>query len=179
MQYPALLLNATYEPLRVISWKKAIILVLLGKVEVLKEYEREIRGVSIRLKLPSVIRLLKYVKGNHNWITFSRQNVYLRDGFRCQYCGREFPSEELTCDHVIPRSRGGITDWSNVVTCCKSCNTKKGDRTPEEAGMRLLREPKRPVWLPFVHMSLKMEKLPSAWAEYLFVDHFKEIISRI
>lgn len=168
MRYPALLLNATYEPLKVISWKKAIVLVTLGKVEVIEEYDREIHSVSLSFKLPSVVRLLKYVKGRPNWIRFSRQNVYLRDGFRCQYCGREFPPQELTCDHVIPRSRGGKTDWTNVVTCCKSCNHKKGGRTPEEAGMTLLREPKRPQWLPFIHMSLKMKDPPASWYEYLY-----------
>lgn len=168
MHYPALLLNATYEPLKVINWKKAVILVLLGRVEVIEEYDREIRSVSFSLRLPSVVRLLKYVKGRPNGIRFSRRNVYLRDGYRCQYCGREFPPHELTCDHVIPRSRGGETDWTNVVTCCKECNHRKGGRTPEEAGMKLLREPKRPHWLPFIHLSLVQGKTPPSWHEYLY-----------
>ncbi|RLA94086.1 MAG: HNH endonuclease [Deltaproteobacteria bacterium] len=167
MQY-TLLLNATYEPLRVISWKKAVVLVILGKVEVIEEYDREIRSVSFSIKLPSVVRLLRYVRRGGAEVKFSRRNIYARDGYRCQYCGRQFPYDELTCDHVIPRSRGGRTEWTNVVTCCRECNHRKGGRTPEEAGMRLLRQPKRPAWLPFIRITIRMKNPPRSWLDYFY-----------
>lgn len=170
MRYPALLLNATYEPLRVVSWKKALVLVFLKKAEVIEEYDKEVRSVSSSFRLPSILRLLPYVKSRPPWVKFSRYNVYLRDGFRCQYCGEVLPPEELTCDHVIPRSKGGVTDWTNVVTCCKSCNYKKGGRTPQEAGMKLLREPSRPLWLPFIQMGLYLKELPSSWLDYFYCE---------
>ena len=136
-----LLLNITYEPLNIINWKKAITLLLLGKVEVLEEYGREIRSMSFTLRLPSVVRLLRMVRRPHAPVKFSRQNIYTRDKYSCQYCGTRLPPEELTYDHVVPKSRGGKTVWTNIVTCCMHCNRKKGGRTPAEARMTLIRAP--------------------------------------
>jgi len=163
-----LLLNATYEPLRIISWKKAIILVTLGKVEVIEEYDREIRSVSFTIKLPSVIRLLRYVRRKKSEVRFSRQNIYARDNYRCQYCGRKLSPDELTYDHVIPRSRGGRTEWTNIVTCCIECNKRKGGRTPEEAGMKLLRPPRKPEWLPLIRITISLKNAPRSWFDYLY-----------
>ena len=132
-----LLLNITYEPLRIINWKKAITLLCLGKVEVIEEYTREIHSVTFTLKLPSVVRLLRMVKRPKTPVKFSRQNIYARDRYRCQYCGNQYPTEELTYDHVMPKSRGGTTEWENIVTCCIDCNRKKGGRNPSEASMQL------------------------------------------
>ncbi len=162
-----LLLNSTFEPLKVVFWKKAIVMVLLDKVEVVEEYDRMIRGISFRLRLPAVIRLNRYIKKRTPIIKFSRQNLYLRDGARCQYCGTPFSVKELTYDHVIPRSKGGETDWTNVVTCCIRCNLKKGGRTPEEAGMALIRRPKAPIWIPLLTMSLGLKETPEPWKDYL------------
>lgn len=165
-----LLLNSTFEPLKVVHWKKAILLVLLGKVEVLEEYDRLIRGVRFSLKLPAVIRLRHFVQRRGLRVKFSRQNLFIRDRKTCQYCGEPFEPNELTYDHVIPRSKGGPTDWTNVVTCCTKCNLKKGGRTPEEAGMSLIRKPKVPIWIPLLNKSLGIEETPSLWRNYLYFD---------
>ncbi len=166
-----LLLNSTFEPLKVVNWKKAVIMVMLGKVEVLEEYERIIRGVSIALRLPAVIRLNHFIKERRTPIVkFSRQNLYIRDKGKCQYCGAPFEAKALTYDHVVPLSKGGQTEWTNVVTCCIGCNLKKGGRTPEEAGMLLIRKPKVPIWIPLLTMSLGIEKPPDPWKNYLYLN---------
>jgi 5-methylcytosine-specific restriction endonuclease McrA len=163
-----LLLNVTYEPLKVINWKRAVTLLIMGKVEVLEEYSKEIRSVSFSVKLPAVVRLLRLVKRPKAPVRFSRQNIYIRDRYICQYCGRKFPPEELTYDHVIPKSRGGRTVWANIVTCCVKCNSAKGGRTPSEARMRLIREPTRPSWLPFLRITVGLKDMPSSWRDYLY-----------
>jgi len=165
-----LLLNATFEPLMVISWKKAVVMVFLDKVEVVEEYERILRGVTFALRLPAVIRLTRYVRRKTPLVKFSRQNLYVRDSGRCQYCGVSFEQKELTYDHVIPRSKGGQTEWTNVVTCCTSCNLKKGGRTPEEAGMPLMRKPRVPIWIPLLIRSLGLDETPDPWKDYLYFN---------
>ena len=163
-----LLLNITYEPLRIINWRKAVTLLLLDKVEVLEEYGREIRSVSFTLRLPSVVRLLRFAKRPNTPIKFSRQNIYARDKYRCQYCGLRPPCEELTYDHVIPKSRGGKTKWTNIVTCCIKCNRKKGGHTPKEARMKLIRKPSCPKWLPAVKITVGYREVPRTWRDYLY-----------
>ncbi|MCD6307345.1 MAG: HNH endonuclease [Deltaproteobacteria bacterium] len=163
-----LLLNVTYEPLKIINWKKAVTLSILGKVEVLEEYGREIHSVSFTIRLPAVVRLLRMVKKPKTSVKFSRQNIYARDKYRCQYCGRRFPVEELSYDHVIPKSRGGKTVWSNIVTCCMTCNRKKGGRTPKEANMTLIRQPARPAWLPALRITVGFKEVPASWRDYLY-----------
>ena len=130
-----LLLNATYEPLKVVHWQKAITLWCQGKVEVISSYDREVRSPSFSFKLPSVIRLLRYIKIKRNidYVPFSRANIYARDDHSCQYCGKVFPTMDLTFDHVVPVAQGGRKDWENIVTCCVTCNRRKGGRTPAEA----------------------------------------------
>jgi len=147
-----LLLNSTYEPLRVVHWQKAIALLWQGKVEVLEVYDREVHGVSISFKLPSVMRLLKLVrlKDSHRAVKFSRINIFTRDGYTCQYCRSKFRTEELTFDHVVPIAKGGRKTWENIVTACWRCNNKKSGRTPKEAGMRLMKRPVKPRWSPIV-----------------------------
>ena len=163
-----LLLNITYEPLRIINWKKAITLLCLGKVEVIEEYGRDIHSVSFTIKLPSVVRLLKLVKKPKSPIKFSRQNIYLRDKYRCQYCGLQHPTEELTYDHILPKSRGGKTEWENIVTCCVGCNRQKGGRTPTEARMNLVRKPTRPSWVPAIKVTIGLKQIPQTWRDYLY-----------
>ena len=123
-----LLLNATYEPLKVVHWQKAITLWCQGKVEVISVYDREVRSVSFSFKLPSVIRLLRYIKIKRNidYVPFSRANIYARDDHSCQYCGEVFPTAELTFDHVVPVAQGGRKDWENIVTCCVSVQPPEG-----------------------------------------------------
>jgi 5-methylcytosine-specific restriction endonuclease McrA len=166
-----LLLNATYEPLKVVHWQKAITLWCQGKVEVISVYDdREIRSVSFSLKLPSVIRLLRYIKIKRNidYVPFSRANIYARDDHACQYCGTVFPTAELTFDHVVPVAQGGRKDWENIVTCCVACNRKKGGRTPAEAGMRLIRAPRRPDKAPAIRISVGLKNAPESWRDYFY-----------
>ena len=152
-----LLLNITYEPLKIINWKRAITLLLLDKVEVVEEYTRDIHSVSFTIKLPSVVRLLRLVKKPKTPVKFSRQNIYARDKYSCQYCGGRFSSEDLTYDHIIPKSRGGKTNFENCVTACKACNLRKGGRTPSEAKMYLQVKAYQPTISEFLR--LKFENL--------------------
>lgn len=165
-----LLLNATYEPLRVVPWKKAITLMWQGKVEVLESYDTHIRGISISIRLPAVIRLLKLVKlkESHHAVKFSRANIFARDKHRCQYCGQRFPTEELTFDHVVPISKNGRKAWENIVTACIRCNNRKSGRTPEEAGMRLIKAPEKPRWSPTLTITIGLKTLPESWRDYLY-----------
>lgn len=163
----ALLLNSTFMPLRVVSWKKAMILTALRKVEVIEEYHKTIHTVSLSIRLPSVIRLLRFVRPRNQEIRFTRYNIYLRDKGRCQYCGHQFNMRDLTYDHVIPRARGGLGSWENVVTCCRPCNLRKGGRTPLEAGMSLIRAPKRPKWLRPLDVTIGITWAPKSWQDYL------------
>jgi 5-methylcytosine-specific restriction endonuclease McrA len=165
-----LLLNATYEPLRVIPWKKAILLLFQGKVEVLEVYDREIRGVSITFKLPAVLRLLQVVKirSQQRVVKFSRSNIFARDKYTCQYCGRHFRAEELTFDHVVPIAKGGKKNWTNIVTACIRCNNLKSGRTPEEARMRLIKKPEKPAWSPSLTITIGIRNAPKSWRDYLY-----------
>ena len=165
-----LLLNATYEPLKVVHWQKAITLWCQGKVEIIASHDREIRAVSFSLRLPSVIRLLRYVriKKRFDYVPFSRANIYARDAYTCQYCGDQLPTQELTFDHVIPVSQGGRKDWENIVTCCVSCNRRKGGRTPEEARMRLIKPPRRPNSAPAIRITIGLRNAPDSWRDYLY-----------
>jgi len=165
-----LLLNATFEPLKVISWQKAITLLTQGKVEVIDFYDRDIRGVSITFRLPSILRLLKLVKIKRacKEVRFSRANMYQRDKFTCQYCKTRYPAEDLTFDHVIPQVQGGQATWENIVTACLRCNNRKGGRTPREAGMRLIRQPVKPRWIQVATLTFGIKNAPLSWRDYLY-----------
>src|SRR6185295_482648 len=168
-----LLLNATYEPLKIVHWQKAITLLCQGKVEVIDVHDREIHAVSFTIKMPSVIRLLRYIKikRRFDYVPFSRANIYARDHHSCQYCGESYPTSELTFDHVQPVAQGGRKDWENIVTCCVTCNRRKGGRTPSEAGMHLRRHPRRPDKLPahrMLRMTLGLSRAPDSWRDYVY-----------
>ena len=165
-----LLLNATYEPLKVVDWRKAITMLCQGKVEVVSEYDREVRSVSVTFKLPSVIRLLRYItiKRRIDYVPFSRANIYARDDHRCQYCGVGHPIGDLTFDHVVPVSQGGKKNWENIVTSCISCNCRKGGRTPAQAGMRVIRLPSRPSRSPVVRLTFGLRNAPGHWRDYFY-----------
>ncbi len=166
-----LLLNASYEPLLVISWQRAITLLVLEKVEVLVNYEREIRSATASILLPAVVKLVQRVRQRQSAVRFNRTSIYARDRHQCQYCGDQPESEgELTYDHVQPRSRGGKTTWTNIVTCCVPCNRKKGNQTPNEAGMALLKKPVKPSWLPVVGKTLLTRSTPELWRPFLWRD---------
>lgn len=166
---PTLLLNASYEPLSVVTWKKAITLLLLGKAEMIETQEYSARSVSKSYALPAVLRLRNRVTVPRKSVGFTRANVYRRDGFRCQYCTEKFSGGVLTFDHVMPVSRGGRMSWENIVTSCGPCNRAKGDLTPEEASMPLLKQPKAPRWRPFSLSSWDAEDHPLVWHPYMWM----------
>jgi 5-methylcytosine-specific restriction endonuclease McrA len=165
-----LLLNATYEPLKVVHWQKAVTLWCQGKVEIISVYDREVRSVSFTFKLPSVIRLLRYIRIRRavDYVPFSRANIYARDGHTCQYCGESLPTSELTFDHVVPVAQGGTKDWENIVTCCIVCNRRKGGRTPQQAKMHLVRMPRRPAKSPALRITIGLRNTPETWRDYLY-----------
>jgi 5-methylcytosine-specific restriction endonuclease McrA len=139
MMGKVLVLNASYEPLNITSWKRAVILLLKDKAE---QVEHNGKLISPNFPLPSVIRLRQYIRIPYNEIPLTRRNVLHRDSHTCQYCGAQ--GEDLTLDHVLPRSRAGEDSWENIVTACVRCNVKKGNRTPKEARMPLRTTPHRP-----------------------------------
>jgi 5-methylcytosine-specific restriction endonuclease McrA len=161
-----LVLDVDFRPLRIENWKKVITDSFLGKVEVV-EYSRDrtIKGIHQEFPMPSVVRIMRWFRRDRQAIKFSRVNIYARDAFTCQYCCEQLPTEDLTFDHVVPRSQGGKTTWTNIVTSCVDCNAEKANRTPEEASMHLARKPIKPRWLPAI--TVKMSKnIPPEWAPY-------------
>ncbi len=178
-----LVLNRLYQPIHVTSVRRAFALLYQGIARAIDHEYRlfdfaswaalsaEAHGDSVgtpgrRLRIPRVIVLVACERLPHARIRFSRFNVYARDQNRCQYCGRQFGRSDLNLDHVVPRSRGGTTTWENVVCSCVTCNLRKGGRTPEEAGMRLLARPARPRWSPFHRLGTKRPPFRE-WAPFL------------
>ena len=161
-----LVLNQNYEPLSVCNVKKAIILVILGKAELVETAAgKTIRSVSLAIPFPSVVRLSFFIRVPYKKIILSRKNILRRDGHRCQYCGRgDVP---LTLDHVIPRSRGGEETWENLVAACVKCNNKKSDKMADEIDMPLLRKPMRPNHVTFI--SHYVGNLDDRWKPYLYM----------
>lgn len=164
----ALLLNASYEPMRIVCWQKGLILWFQGKVEVLEFHSVFARSVRTSFQLPSVLRLKEYVRPRSlSVVRFCRENVYLRDDYTCQYCRIQFPEKFLTLDHVVPASKQGPKTWNNVVTACQKCNQRKGNRTPHGAGMPLMKQPETPQWLPNSEFEFKNQQFPAVWLNYL------------
>ncbi len=157
-----LVLDSTFFPVRVVGWEKAMILFLTGRAEIVDEYsEIMIRSPGKAFNLPKILRLF----GRHRVIPqvrFCRFNVFYRDKFKCQYCAKRFSAKDLTFDHLIPQSRGGDTNWKNIVTACHKCNCRKGDKMPEEAHMYPLKIPIAPRWSPQLCLRLKAED-PEEW----------------
>ncbi len=173
---PALVLNAdfrplSYYPLSLWSWQEAVKAVFLGRVSVVSEYDRYIRSPTFEMRLPSVISLKDYVTQSRR-PAFTRFNVFLRDGFECQYCGDDFPTHELTFDHVIPRSRGGRTTWENVVTACGDCNLIKGNQMPRSCGMIPLQTPMQPTTYELQENGRRFPPnfLHESWRDFLYWD---------
>ena len=164
-----LVLSHAYEPVARVAWKRAMALLMKGKVEVIEEYEDwKIKTYTVELKIPSVVRLLRAIVRKPA-VKFSRENVYARDKGRCQYCAQKVPRHDATYDHVIPRSQGGQTRWENIVISCIPCNQKKGGRTPEQARMKLLSVPVKPKSLPdHIRLTFLFRKnVPEGWKQWL------------
>ena len=187
-QARALVISQYDEPLEIISWQRAFCLLFSGRARLVDEHDDEtvaagsthrrraqpdstcVSDDSVRAvyRVPAVLRVVTSVAGKPRPIRYSRQNVYARDNFTCAYCGvKAKNTKDLTLDHVLPASRGGKTNWLNVIASCGRCNTKKGARTPEEAGMPLRRKPYRPRWSPAVIIALLNAKVPASWLPYL------------
>lgn len=171
--WPALVLNADYRPLSYYPlslwpWQEVVKAVFLERVEVIAEYDHEVHSPSFKMRLPSVISLRDYISQDRP-PAFTRFNLFLRDGFTCQYCGA---AEELTFDHLIPRSRGGRTTWENIVTACAPCNLRKGGRMPRDSGMAPNRRPHRPTMheLQGVGRRFPPHHLHVSWVDYLYWD---------
>jgi 5-methylcytosine-specific restriction endonuclease McrA len=160
-----LVLNASYEPINVCTVRRAAVLILKQRAEVLEHADWALHAESLTLPRPVVIRLITYVKiprdAHRRKIT--RRAVFARDRWTCQYCGHE--RGNLTVDHVIPRSKGGASSWENIVTCCAPCNRRKGDRLPRQANMVPVRAPKAPSSTIFIHVAAPT--IPAAWEQYL------------
>lgn len=162
-----LVLNQNYEPLSVCNVKKAIVLLYLGKAELIEACDGLLlRSVSMSMPLPSIVRLSIYVRVPYKKIVLTRKNILRRDGHKCQYCGKGEVS--LTVDHVVPKARGGLDVWENLVCACVACNNRKGDRTPHEAEMPLHRRPIRPNHVMFIRDYVGT--LDERWKPYLFMN---------
>jgi 5-methylcytosine-specific restriction endonuclease McrA len=176
-----LVLNRSYLPVHVTIVRRALSLLYQGVARAVDEHYRTfdfdswadlaaeedaIGLVNRAIRVPRVILLQGYDRVPRRYVRFSRFNIYSRDQNRCQYCGRQFPRAELNLDHVVPRSRGGTSTWENVVCSCHRCNRLKGGRTPTEAGMRLVRHPRRPQWTPFMAETWSLRRYKE-WIPFL------------
>jgi len=179
---PTLVLNRNWQPVGVATVARSLTLVANGRARIIDpdsyqlhswsdwakfvpaENDLFIQGVSFRMRVPEVIALTEYGRVPHKVVAFTRHNLYKRDRFTCQYCGIQPGSEELTVDHVLPRSRGGTSTWENCVLACVDCNHRKADRLPDEAGMPLRKSPIKPAWNPFYsRQALRIE----SWSRFL------------
>lgn len=171
MRKPVLVLNASYEAIRIVAARRALTLICKGAAVVEVPTNTEVYpGIT----LPSVIRLRTYKRIPIRMQVVTRKNIYVRDGYRCGYCGHKFHADELTLDHIFPKSKGGSNSWDNLVSCCAPCNRRKDNRTPEEAGMPLLKRP-----LPVtVHTSRHILRTVASeiqeWQRFLYHDNAGE-----
>lgn len=162
-----LILNQNYEPMSICNVKKAIILLFLGKAELIEAQQNKyVHSVSATMPFPSIVRLGVYIQIPYKKIILSRKNILRRDGHRCQYCGKT--ELTLTVDHIIPKAKKGEETWENLVTACVECNNRKGDRTPEEAHMKLMRKPMKPNHVSFIRHFVG--SVDDSWKPYLFMN---------
>lgn len=175
-QCPALILNADYRPLSyfplsIWPWQEAVKAIFRDSVTVISEYDRTVRSPSWEMKLPSVLALKHYIPMARR-PAFTRFNVFLRDQWLCQYCGDDFNTNELTFDHIVPKSRGGHTVWTNIVTACQACNTTKGNKLPSEVQMYPITEPRQPTIYELQEHGRKFPPnfLHESWRDFLYWD---------
>lgn len=169
-----LLIDCNYFPVKIISWQKAISLLVAQKAQSVEDYsDITIRSTSKKINLPKILRLESHHRVTFK-VKFTRLNVFLRDDFSCQYCGRRQDQKELTFDHVIPVSKNGPTTWENVVTSCKLCNSKKGPKLLEDTNLKLMTPPKKPRWSPELCFNLGPND-PDEWYEFLKIKKRSDI----
>lgn len=167
-----LVLDMRYQPINRVSWQEAFRLVFSGRAEIVETYtDRVVRSARKAFAVPSIVRFVNTVARAfyRRGVSFNRRNVYLRDKGRCQYCGESVPSNAFDFEHIVPKSKGGRTSWENIVVACIPCNQKKGNRTPEEAHMKLLTKPVRPRSLPGMGSAKLVwsEGMPLSWRDYM------------
>jgi len=161
-----LVLNLDYQPINICGTRRAVKLIFLGKAEIIEHNGKQLVSPGFIIPQPSVIKLSNFIKRPQPQIKLSRKAIFARDGYRCQYCGRR--GVKMTIDHVIPRGLGGEFVWENLVCACQACNMKKGDRLPSDAGMKLIRQPFRPSWIPFISYALYNKSVETEqWRKYL------------
>jgi len=159
-----LLLNQNYEPLSVCRGRRAVVLVLLKKAEQVESYQTHARSIRFSMVMPSVLRLNYYVRVKRKDVPLTKRNILKRDNGTCQYCGRRF--SDMTTDHVVPRSMGGVDAWENLVCACSDCNARKGGLPLTQARMKLVRQPRKPHYFSFSISALG--EVPEGWRQYLF-----------
>jgi len=191
MLFRTLVLNSHWRPHEVVGWQEAVTRMFNGKVEVQASYDEVLAHIGTRhlqdmpglrkalralvgtnvesfdVKVPAVVVNLRKTPKSKSGVKFSRINVCTRDSFTCQYCAKRLPMSQLNYEHVVPRAQGGETEWQNIVMSCYPCNSKKDDKTPEQAGMRLLRQPVKPKELPMTGPYLDSSEVPEEWLPYL------------
>ncbi len=170
MYSQVLVLNASYEPIHLCDVRRAIVLIVKGQARSEHNTPYSLRSPSIIFPIPAVIRLTHYVHIPYRRKAYSKNNIFLRDKHICQYCGRKESANNLTLDHILPQSRGGKTVWENLVTCCRNCNSKKGDHTPKEADMTLLNKPKPLNSYFHLHLVRSRAQNNQYWRKYLYYD---------
>lgn len=162
-----LLTDSGYLPISTISWKRAVTLLIGGKADLLETYEEEIRSPGRTMKCPAVVRLKVFVAKKRRLAKFTRRAVCIRDNSECGYCGVKLSSKEVTFDHILPLAVGGTTDFDNLITACKTCNQLKGARTPQQAGMPLLKKPHIPTFLLGIRAAYQHNDTPVQWSNWL------------
>jgi len=189
---PTLVLNRSWVPINVTTARRAVVMTFvdLARIVDVRTYElfsferwvsrgptngKIIRGVDVAFDVPEVVIVRKYDHVPKGGVVFSRRNLYRRDGFTCQYCGNRPGTQELTLDHVQPRSQGGRTTWENCVLACTACNTRKGGRTPAEAGMHLRTEPRKPEWSPWYSFARRFKK-PRSWDAFISDIYWNSVL---
>jgi 5-methylcytosine-specific restriction endonuclease McrA len=173
--FNVLVLNSNYEPLNVCNTRRALSLLMLGKADVLVEREEPVVTAKGPLEAPSVVRMRYMVKRPMPQLKLSRHAVLARDDYTCQYCGAR--GKDLTIDHVVPRWAGGPNTWDNLVACCRKCNLRKADKTPQQANMTLSRKPKRPSYVPYLSLPLYLKAhREDEWRQFL--PEFPEVLAQ-
>ena len=165
VEHQVLKLDSSFKPLGIISWQEALCLTYMNKAWIAQTYDSWVHSAKEAFKVPSVVVLYKYIKEEHLTIQCTRANVFKRDSYRCQYCFKSSKEANLTLDHVIPKSRGGLFEWTNIVSACVGCNQRKGCQLLHEIDMKLLRTPRRPTYREI--LKYKISRITNDWSNYL------------